>query len=401
MRKLIIGSILVMLVCSTTVFVYAATPVPMPVPRVMGGQQASSGTPPVPLPSSLARTPTNTPMPTAVPDRFVATCVAKPAQGAPEPQMCIDGVTWAVYGATIYHMVDPDKVDWGISHGKAIGLNTLQLYGMQCSDNVPTDMLSPCLFRRIDYTIQQAKANAMHVLLDFSDYGILLRHTGHVPEAADQFAGWDNLLTTYANHVNIFTGAAYKNDPTIAFVQIYGEADAPNGSESYRPTTGQLTAFYRHTLATWHALAPHILGGSGALQYLDWNGGIDYKAIFADANNAICNSEINNSSERATTGPIVRDYCASIGKPWINGSVNVGGLARNDDATRAAFVSMEGAYNVTTYKSDGWMYWNLGDDDITVIPGTYDVGGPSVPKTNAAVLRWSCAAKSLPNMCGG
>jgi hypothetical protein len=329
---------------------------------------------------------------------FVTICAANG-----KPQTCLGGVPWAVYGATIYHMADTTaEIDWEIAHAKAMGLNTLQTIGVHCNFAQPGDMTAPCVFTALDYLLQQAARNGLHVVLDFSDYGHLLHNNGHVPEDPSQYAGWDNLLATYANRVNAKTGIAYKDDPTIAFVEIYGEADAPTGSDPYRPTTAQLTAFYRHTLATWKSVAPRILGTSGNLQYLDWDSGIDYRAIFADPNNAICNSEIDNPNERAITGPLVRDYCATLGKPWINGAINIGGplVGGTSDAKRAAWTDKAEEWTVNTYRADGVLFWNLGDESIASNPNTYDFGGPSVPLTNAIVLKWACVATGVPSRCG-
>ena len=158
----------------------------------------------------------------------------------------------------------------------------------------------------------------------------------------------------------------------IAFA---GEVGPPKGSYDARnPTSAQLTDFFARTFAQWRAIDGRHLLESGGLLQLDWDSGVDWRAIFSVADT--CSIHNYSAGDVAVT-PTIAAWCASAGKPWITEEFGWDQVV--GDAVRASsFTTM---FNLqASYGSAGAAFWNLGTG------GGHDVGSQT-PLTLDAVLR--------------
>ena len=88
------------------------------------------------------------------------------------------------------------------------------------------------------------------MILDLSTYRNRLLNGGKVnPYGRIQYPRSDKFIAWVLNRRNSVSGATYANDPTIAYVAIAGEPAAPRGGDALRPTTAELTAFYKRAAA--------------------------------------------------------------------------------------------------------------------------------------------------------
>jgi hypothetical protein len=220
--------------------------------------------------------------------------------------------------------------------------------------------------------------------------------TGSWPDAGWQ-GDWNQYLGFIANRVNSVTGIRYRNDPTIAMVELWGEIPAPNYPDPVG-TTAQLQTFYAASLRRWRLLAPHILASTGGFSYLDDSGsGIPWQAIMGDSADSVCDVEINSTGDRNVSVPEVDQYCQSLGKPWFlaawsacsqptQGSWDLDHLEQSTpaatDGAMAAHArdmfDLAAGSSPATYPAIGTDFWNLG-------PQTWDTCdlGPSSPESGS------------------
>lgn len=278
--------------------------------------------------------------------------------------LCIGGTTWQIHGGTIYKGYG-DIVPT-VALAREEHLNTIHVIGYFLHYANPSDAFDEEAWMRVDNALAVARIAHLRVLLDLSDYARLLKASGQNAATAD----WGSFLTFVDNRVNTVTHTTYRDDPTIALVALWGETDAPNGTDPLRPTTQQLTDFYRRTLAQWKALDRNHLVETGGFSYLDWDSGIDWKTIMADPNNDVCAIHMGSPGDILITTPNVSAYCGGIGKPWINEAFSMcaSDFAGND-GQMAAFAQY--IYNdARSYHASGNIFWNLGTavDDCNVNP---------------------------------
>ncbi len=309
---------------------------------------------------------------------FVTTCGT---------DLCADGSRLTIKGATVHgHYDDPARA---IADASAGNLNTLDLVDFDTHYRQLADAESPGTWGRIDALIAKATAKHLHIVLNLSEYGWALQTAGHTMNSSTWQSDWNEYLSFVANRVNTATGVAYKHDPSIAMVEIWGEIPAPNYPDAVG-TTAQITSFYSNSLARWKAVAPDILVSTGGFSYLnDGRSGIDWKTIMGDPNDAVCAFEINSAGDRDATTHRVTSYCQSLGKPWFLAAWNScrkpssGTWDITDWATDSEMAShADDMYRIAmggapaTYRAVGSDFWNLGPQSAP----TCDVG-PQFPRT--------------------
>jgi len=163
-------------------------------------------------------------------------------------------------------------------------------------------------------------------------------------------------------------------------VSFAGEVDGVNsGDNTYGLTTATLTTFYRTVEDQWHRVAPGPLLTAGGLSHLDWDSGIDWRAIFALPHNDFAALHVYTQGDRETAVPAVAEFSRAIGKPWV--IEEFGFPADLPDAERAR--RYEDVYErADRYGAAGVGLWNVGAQTTD----TYDVG-PQFPLTSAVVRR--------------
>ena len=208
---------------------------------------------------------------------------------------------------------------------------------------------------------------------------------------------WDRYLRFIADRRNTITRILYKNDPTIAMVELFGEIPTPHdGSDKGAAgTTYQITSFFRRTLAEWRALAPNILVSTGGFSHLnDPRSGLDSgRAIVRDPNDATCDVEVNSTGDLRVGVARLSSFCKRLRKPWFLAawSACYGDPAMGydyfsgDEAMAQHARSMYLLARGGTPAAEPWIgedFWNLAD--TPAVSGTCNIG-PSFPLTFAAV----------------
>ena len=239
---------------------------------------------------------------------------------------------------------------------------------------------------RVDREIATARGAGLHVILDLSTYRNLLANNHLDPYTAE----WGPFVSFMAARVNTVTGIRYRDDPTIAIVSIAGEVEPLTALSSTTPTTLQLTTFYRRTIGELHFRDVNHLVSSGGFLQINWNSGIDWKAIFALPGDDVPAIHVYSGNDEQITLPAVAAYARSIGKPWIIEEFGfrqtLGDTTRSVDFQRVYDEAASGA-------AAGVLFWNVGPEIVGVNgkTETYDVN-PVTPKTFAVVvanaLRW-------------
>ncbi|MFY9588486.1 MAG: cellulase family glycosylhydrolase [Actinomycetota bacterium] len=315
-------------------------------------------------------------------------------------QLVAGGIPWKVYGGSNYGTLNPG------AQGTIAGtttlaiqarLNTVRLVNFFDERGLDGNAaFNEASWRRVDAALDSLKVNGLRAILDLSVYRNHLQNlalnTGSTmtPYSAD----WSKFIRFAATRMNTVNRLRYKNDPTIAIVSFAGEPNPPNSGEPLKPTTQELTDFYRRVFAQWRAIDPNHLLSPGGLLHLDWEerygnpsgSGVDWQAIFAlDLNDvpAIHNYSLNATPATDFTSPKIAPYCAQIGKPWI--TEEFGFKQFEDDQTRSAHY--QAVYDIQAqYGSAGVAFWNLGNEVVPpgVEPTTFDVN-PNTPLTWAVV----------------
>ena len=329
-----------------------------------------------------------------------------PAAAAPRPatvsvcgrSLCAGGSPFVIRGATAYGTYSEPYAE--VALARAAHLNTLELVEFDTRYHVLSDTESAATWDRVDTFIAVARSRGLHVILDLAEYGQSLQAAGETPTTVD----WGPYLSFIAHRRNTKDGVLYKDDPTVAMVELFGEICYPGESGSTCPagttgTTTQMRNFFDRSEQEWHALAPTILVSSGGFSHLDHRDnptgvstGIPYRAVYADPANAVCDLEVNSPGDYSQSIGKVTRYCRSIGKPWFLSAwsscfqdtrypyyfatdARMAAHARAmDDVTRGGQPSRETAV--------GTVFWNLNHTPVS--PGMCDLG-PQFPLTWATV----------------
>ena len=190
--------------------------------------------------------------------------------------LMLNGGTWYCYHASLYPVGVNYKsagfrsyIDTQIQRADYAHLNAVRLTDFL--QGTTSDPYDATVWNNIDDVMQKANEKNMKVILDLSTYRNFLKQSqGKMPYNMND---WNAFLDWVANR--------YKDDARLAFYSIAGEPAPPNSSESLRPTTSQLTNFYRDASNRIRSKDSKHLISSGGLLQLDWNSGIDWQAIFS------------------------------------------------------------------------------------------------------------------------
>jgi hypothetical protein len=226
--------------------------------------------------------------------------------------LCLRGKPFRVKGATAYGTYDNPAAE--VSAALAANVNTLEIVEFETQFHTLSDTMSEATWTRVDKMVAAAGNAGLHVIFNLSSYGQSLEAAGQTATTVD----WQSYLQFITSRVNTVSHLTYKNDPTIAFIELFGEIPAPDGKGT-DGTTQQMTDFYHRTLTELAALDPNHLRSTGGFSYLDETNaaGIDWKTIMNDPADSICAVEVNSTGDRNTSVPMVSSYCKGIGKPWF------------------------------------------------------------------------------------
>lgn len=304
-------------------------------------------------------------------------------------QLCLNGSPWVMFGATVYNpglwppqsgMENPDGT---ISLATEAHLNTIRLVNyVHDSGDPDTEFFDETRWRRVDAMIAAASKAGFKIDLDLADYRNLLWEDCVNPYTAN----WSHAIDYVAHRRNTVTGAIYAADPTLAMVSIAGEP-LRTGSHHFTArttghdctisyTTDDLTRFYDRTTSAWAAFQGPVLVNSGGLGYIDFDSGIDWKAIFSLRNNQICS--IKTYGQMLDFAPTVAQFCQNAGKPFIDEEF---GWKQSDGDDQRARDFAHTATMLHALHFSGWAFWNLG---WQVAPTSYEVN-PHTSRAFAAV----------------
>lgn len=223
-----------------------------------------------------------------------------------------------------------------IALAHALKRNTINVINFQSRYRDLFDAKSENTWRRIDLLLAQAAVAKppLHVMLTLSEFAKDLVVAGVNPLTA--LSAWDGYIDFIANRRNTVNGVEYKNDPTIAMVQIWGEpcyVGENDGAGSDCPATittaagyntANMRTFYEHVLDRWRRDAPRTLVSTGGLSHLNGTdnppgvmNGIPWRDLMSYPTNATCDIEINSNADYDSTVAKVANFCSWIGKPWF------------------------------------------------------------------------------------
>jgi len=333
---------------------------------------------------------------------FASTTALHPAKGATAgfihvcgTRICLGSQPYVIHGATAYGAYGQSSAE--ISLAKKGDINTLELVEFDSKYHKLSDTMSSATWTRVDKFVAAAGQAGLHVILNLSEYGQSLQASGRTPTTAN----WESYLSFIANRTNSVTGVQYKNDPTIAMVEIFGEICYPGEKDSVCPagtsgTASEMQSFFHRTETTWHALAPNIMISTGGFSHLDsaTSSGIPWQNIVSDPANATCDIEINSTDDVNSTIGKFTSYCKKIGKPWFlsawSSCYRDRGypyyLATDGDmaAHAQAMYSIQQGGSPAAMPGVGSDFWNLMDSGVA--PGHCDLG-PAYPRTWSVIQR--------------
>ncbi len=309
--------------------------------------------------------------------------------------LCINGQTFVIHGSTAYGTYSSPSTEVALAQQAKI--NLLEIVEFETKYHTLSDTTSSATWTRVDGFIAAAKQAGMHVILNLSSYGQSLQAAGQTPTTTD----WQNYLSFIANRTNTVTGVQYKNDPTIAMTEIFGEICYPGESDSTCPagtsgTAAEMQSFFQRTESEWHALAPNIIISSGGFSHINTgnSSGIPWQNIVADPSNSVCDLEVNSANDVSGSVNKFTSYCQSIGKPWFlsawsscyQPSGQTYGFYTTTDSAMASHAqdmyNLEHGQAPATYSAVGSDFWNLRNEGTTA--GTCSIS-QNFPSTFATI----------------
>jgi len=310
-------------------------------------------------------------------------------------QVCLGNHPYVIRGATAYGAYGQPSTE--ISLAKKGNVNTLELVEFDAQYHQLSDTMSSATWTRVDKFVAAAGKAGLHVILNLSEYGQSLQASGQTPTTAD----WKSYLSFIANRTNSVTGVQYKNDPTIAMVEIFGEICSPGETDSTCPagtsgTANEMQSFFHRTETEWHALAPNIMISTGGFSNLNnaTSSGIPWQKIVSDPADATCDIEINSADDVNYSIAKFTSYCKKIGKPWFlsawSSCYQDSGypyyLATDGDMAAHAkeMYGIQQGGSPAAMPAIGSDFWNLMDSGVT--PGHCDLG-PAYPQTWSAIQK--------------
>ena len=308
-------------------------------------------------------------------------------------QLCISDEPFLIHGATAYGTYDRPASE--IELALKAHLNTLAVVEFETKHHVLSDAMSTATWTRVDKFIATARAAGIHIILTLSSYAQSLQKAGRTPTRTD----WYTYLKFIANRINTVTKVPYRDEPTIAMVQIWGEACFPGETDSTCPagtsgTAAEMISFYHRTLTEWKLLAPHVLITTGGFSHLNTpkSSGIPWQAIMSDPADPLCELEVNSRGDLNGSVSKVTNFCQHLGKPWYLAAwsscyADPGYPIYTSTDTEMARHAQD-MYDVgqggapAAMPAVGTAFWNLKDAGVT--PGLCDIS-PAFPRTFSVI----------------
>lgn len=132
-------------------------------------------------------------------------------------RLCLGGSPFVIHGATAYGMYKDPATEVALAQRAKV--NTLAIVEFENRYHSLSDTMSEATWSRVDKFIATAKSGGLYVVLTLSSYAQSLQKAGKTPTRTD----WYPYLKFIANRVNTATGVRYKDEPTIAMVQLWGD----------------------------------------------------------------------------------------------------------------------------------------------------------------------------------
>lgn len=235
-------------------------------------------------------------------------------------------------------------------------------------DGSTKDPYEAKVWGNVDYLISEAGTHNLKVILDLSAFrNYLLKNKGIMPY---NYADWKDFID--------FIGKRYKNNPTVWLYSLAGEAEGPRAGDSanipLRPTTEQLTAFYREASNALHTVSPDQLISCGGLIFLDYDSGIDWKSIFALPNIYLPAIHVYGNATKAIV-PSISAWCKANNKPLF---IEEFGMEKTSSDSEISKYFQE-IYTIT--KSNnlvGACFWNYGPQTTR---NSFDINEATTPLT--------------------
>ncbi len=274
---------------------------------------------------------------------LVAGCLHDPNLGtnfvhrcaAPDTRhLCLHGEELRLMGATTD--IKPGTVIPEVALAHQLNRNTIEAINFQSRYRDLADAKSEATWRQVDQLLAAAAVAkpALHVVLNLSEFAKDLT-TANVNPLTD-LAAWDAYVDFIARRVNTVNHMQYRNNSTIAMVEIWGEpcfvgeddgpfSDCP-GSITTLPdyNTNTMRTFFEHVMDRWHQDAPGILVSTGGFSHLNdadnpagVTNGIPWRDLMAYHTNATCDVEVNSIDDYNATVPKLTGFCDAIGKAWF------------------------------------------------------------------------------------
>ena len=247
-------------------------------------------------------------------------------------------------------------VDTWLKNAQDNGMNTIRICDF--IDNRDKDQWKDArTWAQVDYLLNAIAARKMFAVLDLSTYRNLLERTYKKDPKADKdkfgiaaaydAKNWEAFIS--------FVSAHCRNAKCIAFFSIAGEAETPSNKVI---TTEGLTTFFDKVSTQLHAGDPNHQISSGGLLCLDWNSGIDWRAIFKLPNIHMAAVHVYGKGD-ASVVPVIAEWARdpSVDVPFI---IEEFGLKQGDDPVLRA-TQLKDIYALgSRYTTLGSLFWNFG-----------------------------------------
>jgi len=179
-----------------------------------------------------------------------------------ETSLCLGGQVFRVKGATAYGEYDDPSTE--IAAALAANVNTLEMVEFETEYHTLSDTMSEATWTRVDKFVAAVSSAGLHVIFNLSSYGQSLEAAGQTATTVD----WMPYLKFITTRVNTVSHVTYREDPTIAMFELFGEIPQPTGTGT-NGTPQEMTDFYHRTLGELATLDPSHLRSTGGFSYLD------------------------------------------------------------------------------------------------------------------------------------
>lgn len=207
----------------------------------------------------------------------------------------------AYSGFTQLNLSHDKAVDDDVYHIARLGLNAyrIHLWDSEVSDTLG-NLVENNHLRLLDYTLKQMKDRGFKMILTpltyygtrEKEYGFGQKYGKRHSFTPEAIKATENYLFQFMNHINRYTGMAYKDDPDIIAFELYNEPEHPgHTNEEVTPYINRLVDAVRRSgcqkpLFYCMSIAPHlrkgfleanVQGGSSQWYPVSHNAGFEFK----------------------------------------------------------------------------------------------------------------------------